>query len=283
MVVRRRGPEGRESACIGRGQKTIEPFRKTFFQGCRSRFETQGHAAFFFCRTLPFFFIFAENFLPFFFPPPEQVILSHRCCSYISFATGPKVQRRTLLCEECYWFSPKRRECRSLLYLMRGQIGPCRTWIWWSPLICSFVLLMRGRSSYFFRRSALRTVCAGLNLYNAPSVRFPSQPHLRPQLLLSSQPSAAITLAPPHTAAAEHKVRLERTTHHRRYSQNMVRIGGGRPNGAAAKILAVLGAAASGNTRSAAATTVATNCPPMDLVNHNITDYIRWSTMSDRL
>ncbi|CAN0287065.1 unnamed protein product, partial [Ectocarpus sp. 13 AM-2016] len=64
----------------------------------------------------------------------------------------------------------------------------------------------------------------------------------------------------------------------------MVREGGGRPNGAAAKIiLAVLGAAALGNTRSAAGTTVATNCPAMDLVNHNITDYIRWSTMSDRL
>ncbi|CAM9271896.1 unnamed protein product [Ectocarpus sp. 12 AP-2014] len=63
----------------------------------------------------------------------------------------------------------------------------------------------------------------------------------------------------------------------------MVRVGGGRPNGAAEKIFAVLGAAALGNTRSAAATTVATNCPPMDLVNHNITDYIRWSTMSDRL
>ncbi|CAM9199692.1 unnamed protein product, partial [Hapterophycus canaliculatus] len=35
--------------------------------------------------------------------------------------------------------------------------------------------------------------------------------------------------------------------------------------------------------RTATATGIDTNCPPMDLVNHNLTDYIRWSEMSNRL
>lgn len=51
-----------------------------------------------------------------------------------------------------------------------------------------------------------------------------------------------------------------------------------------AAVMVALGAAALAlSARSVAATEVDTNCPPMDLVNHNLTDYIRWSEMSNRL
>ncbi|CAN0251238.1 unnamed protein product [Ectocarpus fasciculatus] len=71
----------------------------------------------------------------------------------------------------------------------------------------------------------------------------------------------------------------------------------GRPNrgssGVAAAAAAALGAVAlavamAGRSASAAETpssaeTATSDCTSMDLVNHNITDYIRWSNMSDRL
>ncbi|CAM9950650.1 unnamed protein product [Scytosiphon promiscuus] len=48
--------------------------------------------------------------------------------------------------------------------------------------------------------------------------------------------------------------------------------------------MAALGAAALAfGAASATATEIDTNCPPMDLVNHNLTDYIRWSELSNRL
>ena len=58
----------------------------------------------------------------------------------------------------------------------------------------------------------------------------------------------------------------------------MVRAGKG--NGIMARGTGALGLAALAVTARSAA---ATGCPPLDLVNYNMTDYIRYSTTSDMM
>lgn len=54
----------------------------------------------------------------------------------------------------------------------------------------------------------------------------------------------------------------------------------GRGNGVTARGAGAVGLAALAATATSAA---ATGCPPLDLVNYNMTDYIRYSTTSDMM